>query len=117
MKLEKYQILALRTMAQLSTKEQDNIHMILGMTTEIGELADVFKKKLAYGKEIDQINVQEEIGDIMWYLVNLCNINGWSLEDIMENNIDKLRVRFPNKFNQKDALVRNLEEERKTLEK
>lgn len=35
----------------------------------------------------------------------------------LTNNINKLKVRYPEKFNEKDALERNLEEERKQLEK
>jgi len=35
----------------------------------------------------------------------------------MENNINKLRVRYPEKFTEENALNRNLELERKVLEK
>ena len=35
---------------------------------------------------------------------------------LLDNNIAKLKVRFPDKFTEEAALNRNLEEERKTLE-
>lgn len=50
---------------------QDNIdHMAAGVITEFGELIDVYKKELAYKKEVDRPNVVEECGDIAWYLFN-----------------------------------------------
>lgn len=116
MEIKEYQELALNTKAPLLTLLDENIHMTLGMVTEAGEIADVFKKKLAYGKEIDYVNVKEELGDIMWYIANMCNVNGWDLRDILQTNIDKLRTRYPNKFTTDSALNRDLEAERKILE-
>ena len=49
--------------------------------------------------------------------MNLCTFNNFDLEEILQTNIDKLRVRFPEKFTKENALNRNLEQERKTLEK
>ena len=87
----------------MSTKQADNIHMALGMVTEAGELADIFKKNLAYKKPIDWINAREEVGDIMWYLVNFCSMNGFDLEEILERNIAKLKARYPEKFTEENA--------------
>jgi NTP pyrophosphatase (non-canonical NTP hydrolase) len=116
MKIQEYVNLTERTCVKLDTPLLDNLHMCLGMTTEIGELLDVFKKHMAYGKPIDWINVKEEIGDQMFYIACFCRINGFDLEAIMENNIKKLMTRYPNKFTQEDAINRNLSAERKVLE-
>lgn len=117
MKYQEYQKEAARTCAKLANDSDNNIHMILGMQTEVAELADVFKKNLAYGKPIDWVNAKEEIGDLMWYVANFCNLNDIDLEQVMETNINKLRARFPGKFTQENALNRDLETERKILEK
>jgi hypothetical protein len=53
----------------------------------------------------------------MWYIANLCNLNEWDLESILEININKLKIRFPEKFTNDLAINRDLIEERKTLEK
>lgn len=111
-----YQKLAERTSAQLDSFLLDNIHYTLGLVTETGELADVFKKNLAYKKPIDWINVQEEIGDFCWYLANFCRINDFDLEEILANNIKKLQTRYPDKFDTNHAINRDLEKERKVLE-
>lgn len=115
--IKEYQNKVNRTRANLDSNLMDNIHMVLGMQTESAEIADVFKKKLAYAKDIDLINVQEELGDIMWYIANMCNINEWNLEDILLQNINKLNIRFPEGFSQDLALNRNLLAERVELEK
>ena len=43
--------------------------------------------------------------------------DGIDYEKSLENNINKLKVRFPEKFTEENALNRNLKEERKVLEK
>ena len=42
-------------------------HAKLGMVTEAGELCDLFKRQVAYGKEFDTVNLLEECGDWLWY--------------------------------------------------
>jgi NTP pyrophosphatase (non-canonical NTP hydrolase) len=116
MKLNEFAKLAARTNAELAPG-LDNLHMVLGVVTEAGELADIFKKNLAYNKLIDWVNVQEEIGDCMWYLAVMCKINGFNFEKILDITIDKLKIRYPDKYTDYNANNRNLEEERKALEK
>lgn len=116
MTLKEYKIESKRTCPKLSTNSEDLLHMALGMQTEAAEISDVFKKKLAYNKDIDWVNVKEEIGDLMWYIMNLCTFNDFDLEEILQTNIDKLKARFPDKFTEEKALNRNLQVERKILE-
>lgn len=104
------------TRAPLELTLDDNTHMLFGMLTELGEITDVFKKYLAYEKDIDWVNVKEEIGDLMWYIAGFCNINDLDLEEILQTNIDKLRARYPEKFNTDKALNRDLNKERGILE-
>lgn len=124
MELKQYILEASRTCPDLgynldnrSPNTINNIHMVLGMQTEVAELSDVFKKHLAYNKPIDWINVEEEVADTMWYIVNFCRINNIDLEKILQNNIDKLRKRFPDKFTEEAAINRNTDIERIELEK
>ena len=91
-------------------------HFALGIGTEAGEIQDILKKALVYGKTIDKTNLKEEIGDLLWYVDRLCKMNNWTLEEVMEMNINKLKVRYGDKFTEEAALNRNLENERKVLE-
>lgn len=51
-------------------------------------------------------NVREECGDLMWYIAAICRSEEWSLEEIMQENINKLKVRYPKQFNTEDAYKR-----------
>ena len=116
MEIKEYQEKSARTLAKLETPLQDDLHMVLGMQTEVAEIADAYKKHMAYGKTLDLVNVKEELGDAMWYISNLCNLHGWDLRDIMQTNIDKLQARYPEKFDSHLAQNRNLTVERDILE-
>lgn len=48
-------------------------HARVGMVTEVGELGDLLKRKLAYGKSFDFVNLLEECGDWFWYFVLYCD--------------------------------------------
>ena len=115
MDLQTYQKQAARTLRRLSNEQEDIQHMLFGMMTELGELVDSYKKHYAYGKELDMINVMEEMGDIMWYWANMCNITGINAEASLQVNIDKLKARYPEKFNEELAVNRDLEREREIL--
>jgi|ERR1044071_6631229 NTP pyrophosphatase (non-canonical NTP hydrolase) len=98
-------------------RHEDLIHACMGINTESGELTDALKKFLFYCKPLDMVNVVEEIGDLLWYIAILCEYTGLSMEEIMEKNINKLKVRYPLKFSTDNANNRNLEAERNSLEK
>lgn len=168
MDLKTYQALAKRTRKPMSTKFEDVAHMIFGLTSEI-------QRELDYAIEIKDLpNVREEIGDAMWYLINLydvldiiiddqsylqiqpisgsigelCDVlkaqfvyekptakfipgasmlaimsyltitakkHGFTLSECCETNIQKLLVRYPDKYTDELALNRNLNEEKEIL--
>jgi NTP pyrophosphatase (non-canonical NTP hydrolase) len=120
MEYKDYQNESKRTCPELSDNLRkglaDELHMVIGISTEAGELLDAYKKHFAYGKELDTINVGEEIADIMWYISNLCRLLNINLEEMQQRNIDKLKARFPEKFTKENALNRNLDVERQILE-
>ena len=91
------------------------LHAVLGITTEAGELLDVFKKAIFYGRNVDWENVKEEIGDIMWYIAILCDDRGLDLAEILEMNRNKLHKRYEGGFSEGKANERNLEAEREAM--
>lgn len=99
-----------------TTPEYDIIHAAMGLVTEAGEFMDAFKKALFYGKNPDYVNLDEEIGDILWYVAIYLNARGITFEQIMQQNIDKLRARYPEKFTSEHAINRDLDAEREALE-
>lgn len=115
MNFKEYQEKASRTLAVLPDPLLNQLHMVVGMVTEASELADAYKKHFAYGKELDIVNVEEEIGDLLWFIVNYCEMMKLDISSIMHKNISKLEARYPDKFNQENAINRDLVKERNIL--
>jgi NTP pyrophosphatase (non-canonical NTP hydrolase) len=93
------------------------LHAAIGLATESGEMLDALKKYIYYGKKLDIANLREELGDIFWYSALLAHIAGFTFEDTMERNLAKLKARYPHRFQEQDAIIRDLEKERIILEK
>lgn len=74
------------------------INGVMGLCGESGEAIDLVKKHLAQGHELDKEKLAKELGDIAWYLAETASAIGYSLEDILQMNIDKLRARYPDGF-------------------
>lgn len=92
------------------------LHAGMGMETEVGEFMDELKAHIFYNKPLDETNLEEELGDLMWYVALACDAYGLSLSSIMAKNIAKLQARYPEKFTELQALNRDLDRERETLE-
>ena len=104
--LDVFQEEALRSMRNDLPYEAICSNMCMGLAGETGETVDIFKKHIYQGKDLDINDVIEEIGDILWYIANLCNVNKITMKECMESNVEKLRKRYPNGFSIKDALER-----------
>ena len=96
------------------------MHHTVGMATEVGELLDPLKKHFAYGKEVDWVNLGEELGDLLWYISQASIViekhTGHDLSHWLSKNIEKLAARYPKKFSSESALTRVLSVERDILE-
>lgn len=92
------------------------LHGVIGICTESGELIDQLKKCLIYKKQLDEVNILEECGDLLWYISIALDSCGYTMEDAMKKNLSKLLVRFPDKYQDENALNRNLNKERCVLE-
>lgn len=42
--------------------------------------------------------LKKELGDVLWYLSDLCKQFGFSLSDVMETNIEKFKKPYPDGF-------------------
>lgn len=114
LKSKDYEGIAERKTATLAIMDMD--HAITGIFTEGGEMADALKRHFYYGTELDLVNLQEECGDIVWYLQLLVKALGTTLEEVMDTNEAKLKARYGDKFTEESAVNRNLEAERQILE-
>lgn len=103
-----YQKLAMRTndgKAQLRLEQEmlignvgELFNGVLGLTGEAGEVADLVKKVVFHEKGIDLSHLQKELGDVLWYIAMICHACGFDLDEVMEQNIEKLKARYPEGF-------------------
>ena len=114
MTLEEYQKQAMTTCMASS---ENFSYMFLNLVGEVGEFASkvakaIRKSEITIGGEAavgiienhPVVNddaayhflckeLQKEAGDILWQLSGLCTVMGWNLEDIAQQNLDKLASR------------------------
>lgn len=68
--------------------EDEAIHYLaLGLNGEAGEVAEKVKKAIRDDKELD---LEKELGDVLWYLSRLADELGIEMDDVAETNLDKL---------------------------
>lgn len=92
MELKEYSELAIRT-ADLNNSPI--IHGVMGINGEAGEIIDLVKKSVFYGRELDGKLLIEEIGDMLWYTNLLIHAAGSTWGEVMAANIAKLEARYP----------------------
>lgn len=96
--------------AMLTAKRRDFtfdlLHASLGLSSEAGEFTDAVKKNFIYGKALDKENLIEELGDIMWFVALACEVLNVEMVDVMEQNIEKLKRRYPEKYSDELAIKR-----------
>lgn len=95
-------------------KTEENDLMVLFIRTS--QLTDLVKKNMAYSKDIDKKEEMNLLINIQGIIINAYTTFNINLQDSLDKNIAKLKVRFPDKFSEENAINRNLEEERKELE-
>ena len=83
------------SLASDKCKEQPILNGVLGLAGESGECADIVKKHLFQGHELNKEKLLDELGDVLWYIAITSKGLGYSLEDIAQHNIEKLSARYP----------------------
>ena len=111
MKMNDYQQLALRT---ANDKVEFNTRLAvagLGLTGEAGEVADLIKKNLGHGHPLEKAKVKKELGDLLWYVAEAAWLAGYTLEDVAQTNIEKLKARYPEGFSEERSKNRVIGDE------
>ena len=70
----------------------------MGLAGESGEVVDEIKKHLFHGKPLDMETTKEELSDVFWYLVGMCLLLGFEVEEVLQTGVDKVDKRYPNGF-------------------
>ena len=70
----------------------------LGLAAESGEFCEIPKKIFFQGKPLTAENVfhmKRELGDVMWYWINACRALKLDPNDVIAENVNKLKTRYP----------------------
>ena len=80
--------------------QHSRAYLGLGVSGEAGEVAGKIKKLLRDGAtwspiQLEQhtLDIQAELGDVLWYVAMLCHEYQLKLSDVMEHNLAKLADR------------------------
>jgi len=112
MQVNDYQKEALRTAS--SIKEEDLIlNGALGLAGESGEVADIIKKYMFQGHELDKEKLIDELGDVCWYIAILAKGLNVELDEVLIHNVEKLRRRYPKGFDAQKSINRDEDSKKK----
>lgn len=94
---QKYQTESRKTWSRIHT-DHAIVYPTLGLTNEAGEVAGkvkkIFRDKDGVISEEDREALKGELGDVLWYLTQICTDLGLSLEEVAEANLAKLFSRL-----------------------
>lgn len=96
--------------------ELANIDEFEPAVKERTDLLDISKKALFYGKHVDIEIFKLETIKMYKGICTSVEANGGDVEQVQVTNIEKLKFRYPDKFTERDADVRDLDKEREILE-
>lgn len=98
MDLKEYQEFCKKTAKKdFNTKEEEICTWGLGISGEAGDVASCIKKTFIH-KNDQNLGIKENLGDTMWYIATICNCMNWDLNQVLDENVKKLSVRFPQGF-------------------
>jgi len=70
----------------------------IGLGSESGEFQEIVKKLFFQGKPLTEetvFHMVRELGDIIWYWTNACRALNLDPNDVISENVTKLKARYP----------------------
>jgi NTP pyrophosphatase (non-canonical NTP hydrolase) len=95
----------------LPTDKARLLHHLMGIVGEAGELTEQVMGYIMDDKPLDVKNVIEEMGDFHWYFAGLHRVLNIPAGAMLQTNYDKLVARYPDKYNDADAINRDYAKE------
>ena len=92
---ERYQLESRKTAKHVQT-DHAIVYPTLGLTNEAGEAGKVkkiFRDKAGRISEEDRQALKSELGDVLWYLTQLCTELDLTLEEVASHNLEKVLSR------------------------
>lgn len=97
MTFDEYQKQALTTAIVHPDDLMDKTILAMGVAGEAGEVIEKWKKIVAYKDGVitaeDKAELGKELADVIWYIAALAERLGLSLDELMQQNLEKLASR------------------------
>lgn len=78
-----------------------------GLADDAGEVNGVIKKYIEYGQPLDTAHLLEECGDCLWRICQVLAAADFTLEQCMQANLAKLKVRYEDGYSDEQAAEEN----------
>ena len=88
------------------TSQKRLLRVALRLCIETGEYMDQVKKFIFYGRGINEDELKEKLRRLLGFITAAASELDISVEQLMQENIEKLRKRYPERFTEEDALER-----------
>lgn len=106
MNFKEYQELAERTRNRKLSHTMEMGNYALGLPCEAGEVGDIMKKHIYHDHTLNIEELIKEMGDTLWYMANLCTLLNIDFDRVAEENIKKLKNRYPDGFSKECSVNR-----------
>lgn len=100
-----YQEQARRTQNPNLTMQERTEHALYGLAAEVGEVMSVYQK-IHQGHRFDREALIKELGDCLWFIAELCDVNNVFMAEVAARNIEKLKERYQNGFTVSESVNR-----------
>lgn len=91
MKLDDYQDATAQTAIYPGSGSEEGLtYVTLGLTGEAGEVAEKLKKFKREGDTSYVDDMEDELGDVLWYLARVADELDMDLSEVADRNLDKL---------------------------
>ncbi len=102
--IKEYQEACKKTAKKGESRKMEICNWGLGIVGEAGDVASCIKKDIFHENSKVREGIKENVGDMMWYIGMICNFYGWSLDEILSENLEKLEKRYASgKFSLEEA--------------
>ncbi len=86
--------------------DDPEMNATLGLVGEAGEIADLMKKRMFHGHHVPQHWLVKELGDLFFYFTLMLYAQGYTLEEVVAENMRKLNERYPEGFDPERSMNR-----------
>lgn len=109
MNIGTYAISARRTQNPKLSKAETALHALFGIASEVGEIHSIFQH-FYQGEPVEKEKLEKELGDLMWFVIEFCDMFSIDPSHMLKSNIQKLKKRYPNGFTKEESINRHKEE-------